>query len=377
MGARLRAAIGATLLVALLGGLPVIASQATAVPTPRVVTVATHDLEPFVMTQGAIKSGFTIDLLEAIAKREDWTLSYVDVANVAEQLKAVSDRRVDAAATAISITADRTKDYDFSQPILNSGLQIMVPTSKLEQSTPGLRDFLNLVFSKMMAIWLAAGLLVSVLPAHIIWLSERRHEHPMVPKSYFAGVFRAFGWSLGMLAGQPDDIPRHPLTRGLATLWAFVGLIFVAFYTATLTANMTVAKFAAQINSPADLLGKRVCTVANTAPAEYLNSIGVEAQGVAAIDDCYATLKKGDLDAVVFDSPVLRFYAAHEGAGIAQIVGTIFEAEDYGVAFPNGSEGRRRFDEGLLSVREDGTYDLIKQKWFGFENAGSADQSGS
>lgn len=210
MGARLRAAIGATLLVALLGGLPVIASQATAVPTPRVVTVATHDLEPFVMTQGAIKSGFTIDLLEAIAKREDWTLSYVDVANVAEQLKAVSDRRVDAAATAISITADRTKDYDFSQPILNSGLQIMVPTSKLEQSTPGLRDFLNLVFSKMMAIWLAAGLLVSVLPAHIIWLSERRHEHPMVPKSYFAG---SSARSDGVLACSPGNLMTSHGTR--------------------------------------------------------------------------------------------------------------------------------------------------------------------
>ena len=45
---------------------------------------------------------------------------------------------MDAAATAISITAERTKDYDFSQPILNAGLQIMVPTTQLEHSTPRL-----------------------------------------------------------------------------------------------------------------------------------------------------------------------------------------------------------------------------------------------
>lgn len=128
-------------------------------------------------------------------------------------------------------------------------------------------------------------------------------------------------------------------------------------------------------NSPADLLGKRVCTVADTAPARYLNSIGVEARGVGKINDCYDSLKKDDLDAVVFDSPVLRFYVAHEGAGVGHIVGTIFEAEDYGVAFPNKSELRKRFDEALLSVREDGTYDLIKQKWFGFENVDSADGS--
>jgi polar amino acid transport system substrate-binding protein len=374
VSSRRRALALVAFLIALLVALTGLTAPANAAG-PNEVTVATHDLEPFVMTDDGIKSGFTIELLEAIAKRENWTLDYVDVDNVAEQLQAVRDRRVDAAATAISITADRTEDYDFSQPILNSGLQIMVPTSRLKESTPGLREFLDLVFSKMMVIWLAAGLVISVVPAHIIWFSERKHGHSMVPKTYFRGVFRAFGWSLGMLAGQPDDIPRHSLTRVLATLWAFVGIIFVAFYTATLTANLTVAKFDAQINSPADLLGKRVCTVADTAPARYLNSIGVEARGVGKISDCYDSLKKDDLDAVVFDSPVLRFYVAHEGAGVGHIVGTIFEAEDYGVAFPNKSELRKRFDEGLLSVREDGTYDLIKQKWFGFENANSADGS--
>lgn len=363
-------------LVSLIGALPGLTPRAGAAE-PTEVTVATHDLEPFVMTNSGIKSGFTIELLEAVAQRLNWTLDYVSVDNVAQQLQAVSERRVDAAATAISITADRADDYDFSQPLLNSGLQIMVPVSQIERSSPGLADFVELVLSKTMLIWLAAGLVISVIPAHIIWLTERRHANSMVPKSYFKGVLRAMGWSLGMLAGQPDEVPHHSMTRVLATLWAFVGVIFVAFYTATLTANLTVEKFNAQINTPADLLGKRVCTVANTQPADYLNTLGVQARGLGSIGDCYAELKKGNLDAVVFDSPVLRFYVAHEGAGIGKLVGTVFEAEDYGVAFPNRSELRKSFDQGLLAVREDGTYDLIKQKWFGFETADSANQPAS
>lgn len=362
------------LMVAILGALPGIAAAVEA--EPQTVTVATHDLEPFVITNGAIKSGFTIELLEAVAKRESWTLDFVSVDNVAAQLKAVAEGRVDAAATAISITADRTKDYDFSQPILNAGLQILVPTSQLQRSTPGLTDFLDLLFSKTMLIWLAAGLIISVIPAHIIWFSERHHGHAIVSKSYFPGILQAFSWSVSMLAGQPESIPRHALTRGLAVLWAFVGIIFVAFYTATLTANLTVAKFDAKINTPADLVGKRVCTVAQTAPASYLRSIGVRADEVPTIDDCYTDLKRGELDAVVFDAPVLRFFVAHEGAGFAQIVGTIFEPEDYGVAFPNGSQLRKQFDRGLLSIREDGTYALIKQKWFGNEGPDPADETG-
>ena len=365
--ARLRAIAMVLLMVAAIGSLPAVASAAD----PQNVTVATHDLEPFVMTNDSIKSGFTIELLEAVAKRENWALQYVDVDDVAAQLQAVAEERVDAAATAISITADRTRDYDFSQPVLNAGLQIMVPTSSLERSTPGLSDFIDLLFSKTMLIWLAAGLVISVIPAHIIWFSERRHNHTMVSKSYFPGIVESMGWSMGMLAGQPEAFPRHAFTKVLSLIWAFVGIIFVAYYTATLTANLTVEKFDAKINSPADLVGKRVCTVAKTEPAAYLVSIGVRPNEVPTIDDCYTDLKRNELDAVVFDSPVLRYFVAHEGAGFAQIVGTVFEPEDYAVAFPNGSPLRKKFNQGLLSIREDGTYDLIKQKWFGFEGDSS------
>ena len=155
-----------------------------------------------------------------------------------------------------------------------------------------------------------------------------------------------------------------------------MGLIFVAFYTATLTANMTVAKFAAQINSPADLLGKRVCTVANTAPAEYLNSIGVEAQGVAAIDDCYATLKKGDLDAVVFDSQSCGSTLPTRVPASPRSSGRSSKRRTMGS--PSQREARRRrFDEGCCPSGRTVHTTWIKQKWFGFENAGSADQSGS
>ena len=49
-----------------------------------------------------MKSGFTIELLEAVAKQKGWTLDFVNVENVAAQLKAVTEGRVDAAATQIN-----------------------------------------------------------------------------------------------------------------------------------------------------------------------------------------------------------------------------------------------------------------------------------
>lgn len=362
MKARLQALGIVVLLVGLIGGLP---GLAPAKAEPRTVTVAVHDVEPFVMSRDNMKAGFTVEVVDQIAKHEGWTINYIDVPDVSAQLKAVADGRADAAAGAISITAQRAESFDFSQPTLNAGLQIMIPAGTMDRSTPGLTDFLALLFSKTMLIWLGAALILAIVPSHIIWLMERRHSESMVSKAYFPGIFQAFAWGLGMLAGQPEEFPRHWVTKALGVLWAFVGIIFVAYYTATLTANLTVEKFDSHISSPADLVGKSVCTVSNTTSASFLQDEGIAFTGVPAITDCYAGIAGKKFQAVVFDAPVLQHFVAHDGARTAELVGTMFENADYGIAFRNGSDLRKRADAALLLMREDGDFDLIKQKWFG------------
>ena len=359
---RLRALSVIAVLLALLGGLP---ASADAQGPPRAVTVATHDIEPFVMTHDTIKTGFTIEVLEEIAKHENWALTYVDADNVAGQLKAVSDGRADAAAGAVSITAERALRYDFSQPTLNAGLQIMVPVGSTQRSSPGLVDFLKLLFSKAVLIWIAAAFILAVIPAHIVWWTERSHADSPMSKKYFPGIFQAFAYGLGMLAAQPDEFPRHWVNRFLGILLAFVSIVFVAYYTATLTANLTVEKIHSQISSPSDLFGRKVCTVDRTTSAAFLTEQGIGFSGVGTIDECYAGLKKNAFDAVVFDAPILAYYTNHDGAGLATLVGTVFQNTDYGIAFRNGSDLRKQADEALLKMREDGDYDLIKEKWFG------------
>ncbi|MGV1087676.1 MAG: transporter substrate-binding domain-containing protein [Mycobacterium sp.] len=366
VAARLHAISVVVLLLALIGALPGLVPRATA--EDRVVTVAIQDLEPFVMTTDNIETGFTIDILNEIAKHTGWTYTYVNPGGVQGLLKAVTDRRVDFGASAVSITAERAKILDFSQPILNAGLQIMVPAGTTEHTAPGLFDFLKLLFSKAVLIWLAAAILLAVIPAHIVWWNERHHGDSPMSKKYFPGIFQAFAYGLGMLAAQPDEMPKHWLNRVLGILLAFVSIVFVAYYTATLTANLTVDKFNSQISSPSDLVGKRVCTVDRTTSANYLSDQNIGFTPVPAIKDCYTQLKAGQFDAVVFDAPVLAFYVAHNGAGVAALVGTVFHDEDYGIAFPNGSELRKEADEALLKMREDGDFDMIKQKWFGAES---------
>lgn len=335
----------------------------------RQVTVAVRNLAPFVMTQDDKRTGFTVELWEEIAKRQQWSTKYVEADNVKAQLQDLTDKRADVAAGAISITGERLKSYDFSQPILAAGLQILVPKRSTVAAEPTIGNFLPILFSKTMLLWLLGGLALALIPAHVNWLAERRHPDSLVSKSYFPGIFDSFIFAGETLTATQEEVPRHWFARALTILWGFVAIVFVSFFTATLTTTLTVDSFDSQINGPQDLFGHKVATVAGTTSEKFLKGMGLNPEGLGNIDDCYQALDDGKVDAVVFDSPVLRYYVNGEGAGVADLAGSVFQSEDYGLAFEQGSPLRKDVDEALLAMRQDGTYDQLKDKYFGGSDA--------
>jgi hypothetical protein len=67
-------------------------------------------------------------------------------------------------------------------------------------------------------------------------------------------------WAAGTLATQADRMPRHWVARVIAVLWLFTAVVFIALYTAQLTATLTVRHIQGAINSTDDLPGRRVGT---------------------------------------------------------------------------------------------------------------------
>lgn len=351
------------------------ASPASAEPEPEPDTksVAVHTLEPFVMsTSGGELTGFSVDLWNEIAQRRGWSTDYLQAGDVRGQLAAVADRRADVAVGGISLTADREQSFDFSQPTLNAGLQIIVPVQDTRPSVPGLGGYLELLLSRTMLIWLSAAVVVSVIPAHIFWLIERRSDQPVVSRSYFPGIAQSFGWGIGSLVGKNSASATRTATKALAILWGFAGIVFVAFYSANLSATLTVAKLDAKITGPADLYDKSVATVAGTTAATFLHGMGIEATETPTIEDSYHLLRAEGYDAVVFDAPVLRYYVAHRGEGVAVMAGPVFQDEDQGFVTNIDSPLRKPINQTLFRMREDGTYNFIKEKWFGDDIATTA-----
>ena len=68
---------------------------------------------------------------------------------------------------------------------------------------------------------------------------------------------------------------------------------------------------------------------------------------------------------MVFDGPILVYYVRTRSNGKAELLECVYRPKNYGMAFPTGSTLREDFDQAMLRLREDGTYDDLLLKWFG------------
>ena len=331
----------------------------------RAITMVTP---PFVMKQGDALTGFCIDIWDEVAARLNLKTNYQVAPNVSALLDVMNADGADVLVAPIFYSTERDQVFDFSHPILEAGMQVLVRGAGEETGPTPLRDVLNLLFSRSAVIWLGVGLLIILIPAHLLWLLDRGGEDGVSPsRSYFPGILQAMVWSATALVSQVQQLPGYWLARVLGLLWMFAGVVFIALYTAQLTATLTTQQIRGAINGPSDLPGKRVATIAGSTAVPYLQDMGAQVQQFQTADDLLTALLDQKVDAVFANAPALRYFASHDGAGRASVVGPEVNRQDIGFVFQLNSPLRRRVNHELLAMREDGTYQRIYEKWFGTE----------
>jgi polar amino acid transport system substrate-binding protein len=330
-----------------------------AVPTLR---VAIKSFPPFVSLAHGEYQGFSIDLLEHVARRAGFTYTYEPVHTVDQQIATVQDGQADLAIAGISITSAREKMVDFSLPMYHSGLQVLVPASPPRSS---LSSTLAVLGKLLPLLLLVIALLLIV--GHVIWLVESRENPEHFPRDYREGIVEGLWWASVTMTtvGYGDRTPKGRWGRLLGVVWMFVAILIIANLTGRVAAAFTVQSLQSSINGLSNLPGKTVATVEGTTSSAFLANRGIHLIRVATVNNAYGLLKDHKVDAVVFDAPVLQFYASTSGAGQVQVVGPIFDAQDYGIALPYGSPYLKAINVALLQVEEDGTYARIQGSWFG------------
>ena len=332
----------------------------------KTLRVETFVAPPFVIEQEGKLTGFSIDLWNETASRLRVASVYEKAPTASAGFAALRSKQADLAVSAILVTAERDREFDFSYPILEAGQQVMVRDTGSTLTVQPLSDLLHLLFSKTTAIWLIIGLPLVFLPAHVVWLLERRQKEGIIPtERYFPGIFYAAYWSASALFMQAEQMPRQWLARLTALLWMFTGMVFVALYTAQLTATLSDQEIRGDINGPEDLPGKQVGTLAGSASVTYLRQHNAKVEEFTQLTELFQALIDKKVNAVLLTAPALRYYQTHEGTGLVKTVGPEFNRGILGFVFPENSSLRRPVNAELVAMREDGTYQRLYDKWFG------------
>ena len=215
---------------------------------------------------------------------------------------------------------------------------------------------------------LFAFLILSILVAgHFIWLIERR-RNPEFPQTYLKGVWEGIWWATITVTtvGYGDKVPTGRLGRIFGMVWVFAGLFIIANFTAGVTTQLTLQTLNGIIKGPEYLRGKDVVTVAGSTSDAWLNNERIGHRTVETIEEAYGLLDSGSVQAIVYDHPVLLYYALQNEDKGYIVPGEAFNKEDYGIAYPTGSPLREDINRALLTLLENGTYEQIYSKWYGY-----------
>ena len=348
------------LLLALYSSPLLLAAGEAATPT-RQLRVATGMIAPFVLKEGDKLTGFSVELWNEVARRMRVEFAWVDVGLRDKQLEAVQRGDADLAMSAIVMTPEREQSVDFSLSYFHSGLQILVRT---EAESPILLTLLAIPWVEIGKLF-AVAIVLMFLWANVLWFIERGRQPERI-RGYLANIGEEM-WNTTLIIATGEHGERSEPGKWrrlvIASIW-LMGIVLLAQLTATVTSSQTVQRLRSTITGPRDLPGKTVATQPGTLAAAYLQRQRIPFVEVNDGAEAVNLLMRGKVQAVVYDAPTLQYWLARSKQIDLQIVGPVFMPEMYGIALAVGNPLRKRINEALLEIYQDGTYSVIHDKWF-------------
>nr|WP_244919844.1 transporter substrate-binding domain-containing protein [Rhizobium grahamii] len=317
----------------------------------RELVIGTKEAPPFAMKDADGNwTGISIDLWREVAEKLGLKFRLAEEPNVQKLVEATSRGDYDVSVAAITITADRERVVDFSQPFYDTGLGIAVSVNSVSVWREIIRTMISAGFLQ------AAGALIgiSLLVGALVWLFERRHNDDFGGPAG-RGLGASIWWSAEAMT-QASTGHRGPITiagRALAIIWMVVSIITIAVFTASVTSALTTRQMRGLVNDVEDLPGVRVGTLANSATIGFLDGERIKHRIFPQVADGLKALETGSIDAFVYDKPLLAWTVEQRFSSTVQVLDVDFEPQSYGLAMPLGRPYRKAIDVAVLQAVHD------------------------
>ncbi|KAJ4964091.1 hypothetical protein NE237_024030 [Protea cynaroides] len=279
--------------------------------------------------------------------------------NYSDILNLVASDKLDAGVGDISISTNRTKFLDFTQPYNEAGLVIMVSLKKLNSNA---WVFLR-PFTPMM--WAAtAGF--SLLFGAVVWILEHRinDEFRGPPKQQIVTILW-FSFSTLFFAHREKIVSS--LSRLVLIIWLFAILIISSSYTASLTSILTVQQLSSPIKGVESLItsteaiGFREGSFAKNYLTAELNIPQSRLIALGSPEEYAAALERGTVAAIVDEKTYIDVFLPSHCK--FSVVGQEFAKKGWGFAFPRDSPLAIDLSTAILELSENGDLQRIHDKW--------------
>ncbi len=330
----------------LLAGAAVAAPSAGDVRVPSRLVVGTKATPPFSMkSPDGTWTGISFDLWRNIEADLGFTSTIRERKDLQGLLQGVSSGSLDVAIAAVTVTAGREDTLDFSHPYFTTGLGIAIP-ERQGGFLSAARGILSLNFLRVVGL-LALLLFVA---GFLAWLFERRRNPDHFGGGARSGLASGFWWAAVTMTtvGYGDKAPATVGGRVVGLIWMFMAIIVISSFTAAIASSLTVSHLETRIGGPDDLVHVAVGTVPATTSARYLEGHHVGFRGFPTVEDALTALAHGEVDAVVYDVPLLKYLSQRDWPGRIRVLPGTFERQDYAVVLPEGSPLREPINRALL-----------------------------
>jgi ABC-type amino acid transport substrate-binding protein len=329
---------------------------------PKPLKVGVAGAVPFVV-DGPTPTGFSVDVFGAVASSAGLKVELVAVPSVSEAIAKVATGELDAAIGPISVTAERLRTVAFTQPYFHAGLSLMVrPTSM------GFFERLSPLASQTFVVGLGVLLLVLLGVGTVVWLVERRANPAQFPPGLREGVGAGMWLALVTMTtvGYGDKSPITTRGRFVTGVWMLVSMMFASSLTAGIATALTLFHMDhAELERPSELRRRKVATVTGTTSVEFAQRYGAIVEAQPTLEAAVAKLEAKEVDAVVFDRPMLQHYLRQHPETNAAVSDAEWEGRGYAFVLPISSPLLHPLNIALVEVVESGRMAPISQTWLG------------
>ncbi len=331
-------------------------------PAHAKLVVGTVPIAPFIIKNAdGSWGGISMDLWAKIAAslKLDYEVKELTVADLGN---AATMTALDAFVS-LNVTAEREAQLDLTHAFYSTGLAIAVAPRSDDGLGATLKAIFTARFGKLVLALLALLFGVGV----VMWAVERKRNAAQFGGAAAHGIGAGLWWSAVTMTtvGYGDKAPVTLLGRLLALVWMFAALIIISSFTAAIAAALTVNQLSSSVAGPGDLPKVKVGTVEPSQGKRYLAARKIPFKGYKDIGAAVDALAAGQVDAVVFEAPILQYAIHGRTEGALTVLDGTFDNHGYAFGLRQCSPLREDVNLALLRIVASDDWPAILLRYLG------------